>query len=807
MMERRGSTAEGMALSLDEAGARAFAEGLRVIAAEYERSRASSAALRSQVRALSMALSRQGSSISTAKTPSDQASTARLASREPPLEELDEEEDSQTPPSPDDHHQVPFAACRNGVSLTLALTPPTEEALEEAAPQDVRGASPPDEPQLEDGVFDLADLSSMASCSSMPSDMVRALATVTTRSERTSTHRRDPLAQHLWPLWRNAGRCDGDSAGNSKRSSLKDESMGKFLHRDNPRVGDEFRSKTCMQRFVVRPSSFRRMAWDLSTFVVMGWDCIVLPMQAFPLPETDFTQAMGLATTVFWTVDIISSFFTGYQEGGTHIEMRPMKIAARYMRSWFLLDLPILIIDWLLIFQQSVAATNLLGFARVGKALRIARVLRMLRLLRILKVVTLLSEMTGFIHSEMMMTVFGIVKLTAAISVLNHFIACCWYFVGSYHDAESTWAEANWVAELERQGPLGTDLRYRYATSLHWSLTQFTPASMEIVPHNTRERTFVICVIVFALVSFSSFLSSITSSMTHLRQINYSQHQTYELVRRYITDHKVSLDLGNRIYSFIREHKRGQRKRVHEGDIAAFAAMPDTLMLYLHVEVYMPILLHHPFFQQYRDADNAGSLSVCHMCMMEKSLLSGQEHFVPGETAVTMSFVTGGKLEYAHGPEEKRFEPVSAGDRICEMVLWMQWEHRGRLTARASRTSVELMTLDSASFRSVVARTVPVPQCRAYARLYADRLLAAIDQDEWAVSDLWGDFEALDEMAQLAFVEGNLARITRSQTMASQWSLGSFGSFTLGKARNASSRVTAAFFQRFLHRSRSTGSM
>merc|ERR1712100_190361 len=95
----------------------------------------------------------------------------------------------------------------------------------------------------------------------------------------------------------------------------------------------------------------------------------------------------------------------------------------------------------------------------------------------------------------------------------NHLIACVWY---GLHE--------NFRGNLETWGtmflPESSETAYNYATSLHWSLTQLTPASMEVHPRNVHERFFNICVVILAMVAFTSLISSITNAMNHLRDLN-----------------------------------------------------------------------------------------------------------------------------------------------------------------------------------------------------------------------------------------------------------------------------------------------
>merc|ERR1719491_764494 len=75
---------------------------------------------------------------------------------------------------------------------------------------------------------------------------------------------------------------------------------------------------------------------------------------------------------------------------------------------------------------------------------------------------------------------------------------------------------------------------YRYLSSFHWAVTQFTPASMEIVPTNTFERLYTIVTIFFGLLMFSSFVSNMTNSMTYLTKINYEKRSRINAARNYV---------------------------------------------------------------------------------------------------------------------------------------------------------------------------------------------------------------------------------------------------------------------------------
>merc|ERR1719276_124906 len=94
-------------------------------------------------------------------------------------------------------------------------------------------------------------------------------------------------------------------------------------------------------------------------------------------------------------------------------------------------------------------------------------------------------------------------------------MACVWFLIGTAVNGPTTWVRHY---KLQDQG-----CGVQYIYSLHWSLTQFTPASMRVGPQNSLERTFNVVLIICAMVYFSTFVGGITADMTRLRSIKSSE--------------------------------------------------------------------------------------------------------------------------------------------------------------------------------------------------------------------------------------------------------------------------------------------
>uniref|UniRef100_A0A7S1Q4G5 Cyclic nucleotide-binding domain-containing protein n=1 Tax=Alexandrium catenella TaxID=2925 RepID=A0A7S1Q4G5_ALECA len=304
---------------------------------------------------------------------------------------------------------------------------------------------------------------------------------------------------------------------------------------------------------------------------------------------------------------------------------------------------------------------------------------------------------------------------------------------------------------------------YHYFTAFHWSITQFTPASMEVVPRNAAERLFTILTISLGLVVFSSFVSNMTHAMTSFQRLTSEQAKKNQNLRQFLSTHRVSMALVHRIIYFCKSsNSSGVKKRLHEVDVSCLKALPENLLMRLHQEVYADTLACHPLFQKLRDIEDVCFLNICNVAMSERSLTSSEELFRCGTPASTMYFVVAGSLNYFRGYDMTMASMVETDRWICECSLWAKWEHRGRLTSWSEVS--ELMCLDAHEFHRVVAQTRSVLEVKRYAQLFCTRaVLDCGSADE--ITDLYGGRTTVDAIARRAFNHGDDAHLINKAVM------------------------------------------
>jgi len=399
--------------------------------------------------------------------------------------------------------------------------------------------------------------------------------------------------------------------------------------------------------------------------------------------------------------------------------------------------------------QQGLGAA---GLARLGKSSRSWRILKLLKLFRVVrfaKVITVLSSLSVYIKSDLIRTLLGLGFMVLSIVLTNHYFACGWYAIGRVG------IEPNWLDFFQVQGNTTT---YQYLTSLHWSLTQFTPAGMEIYARNHNERVYSILVLLFALITFSSFVSSITRAMAHLGSLRSEPERQEALLRNYFEDNNISAELCQRILKYLYINHWSVKKRLHEQDIDILAIIPDTLRSKLREELFLPALLVSPFFVRYSTMNMPGMKAICDAAVSEVSLMLMDELFTSGKVADSMYILAVGTMEYVHGdftPDLGRI--IQEGQWVCEQALWMKWTHCGKLIARKT---CEVFVVNASRFRTVVlAHDHSLDFVINYANCFVE-YIADESHVEW-MTDIWTDVKEHEELVRCASWDEPEADFTR----------------------------------------------
>lgn len=557
-----------------------------------------------------------------------------------------------------------------------------------------------------------------------------------TPADRQSSSYDTPSGFNLHDVWRDdrVSRYNFKPCVSRITKGMVTHSRSSQHHQSNARNAQDSMCSRCLSRFITHPCSRKRVFWDVLGCIMISYDMIFIPLQTFKLEENTFTSAVLFGSTIFWTLDICMSFLTGFNSEGLMIT-NPLRIAKRYVRTWLFFDITLVLVDWSLVVAKSLDVSSTVSTgASVGSVMvTVVRCLRVIRLAKLLKIYNgTLSDLLEHVQSEVFIIILNMAKFVILILLLNHLIACFWYSIGSWDEGR----EDSWVHKfgLEERTKI-----YRYATALHWSLTQFTPASMEVVPQNEGERVYTICTLVFAMVTFSSFISSITNAMTQLRTINKEKMQCEAQLRRYLGENKVSVAAMGRIWGCLNKAWHRRKNRTKWKDLEVLPLLPTGLKSDLQDEIYGPVLAVHPYFLLIVETFPEQSRRLYQQALDEHSVAIGHEVFSYDDQASQMYWSLSGTLYYHKDQQDTHATMpaacVQSGTWICEPILWVKWKHVGQLVAN---TRAELVTLKAAKFHEVMEENI-------HARKYALRFWKYFSEHE-IISDLFVDEEMLEDL-------------------------------------------------------------
>eukprot|EP00928_Gymnodinium_smaydae_P065483 TRINITY_DN4861_c0_g1_i8.p1 TRINITY_DN4861_c0_g1~~TRINITY_DN4861_c0_g1_i8.p1 ORF type:complete len:722 (-),score=157.78 TRINITY_DN4861_c0_g1_i8:83-2248(-) len=479
-----------------------------------------------------------------------------------------------------------------------------------------------------------------------------------------------------------AGRCEGERAfellpfyaANNNYShvvTLDGTRRGKNEPKQDDDEDEEhfefYPSSKCARMWMLHPSSQKRALWDILSIILVVWDVIILPMEFFNPPESAFILVMVWVTRCFWTLDIPVSFSTGVILRDGIIDMRPYRVAVKYMKSWLLLDCVVVGCDW---FEEIMSAQNSgVGVAKFGRASRVMRMLRMVRLLRLLKMGDVVKQALEHITSDVLLVVADVVKIVVVLVAFAHVNSCGWYAISFLGEAPRTW----------------------------------------VVQHNyTREKNMHLSEVEYLLHVSAIFISQLTCKMTQLSLLNNSTAQGISNLRRYLTRVGISRKLALRVQRNAAHTLQEHVRCTPESKVALLSIVSEPLRVEIHYEMHSVLLKCHLAFQMYDMNCPRGMRKVCHSATDMLYVSSGDVIFAPREISrdPKMFFVRSGNLTYTAAPASTcagkatmvrtsgpaSTQSVTANTFVSEPALWTTWRHCGELKAEADSCLMVLRT-------------------------------------------------------------------------------------------------------------------
>ena len=107
---------------------------------------------------------------------------------------------------------------------------------------------------------------------------------------------------------------------------------------------------------------------------------------------------MDIGMPIFWSMDFILTFFTGYYQQGELISDFK-KIAYQYAMHWMLYDLGLIALDWIFVAMDYFMLSGSEG-ADWSRSLLMLRILRLARIMRAIKLRRGFATFQDLLHSQ-----------------------------------------------------------------------------------------------------------------------------------------------------------------------------------------------------------------------------------------------------------------------------------------------------------------------------------------------------------------------------------------------------------------------
>eukprot|EP00928_Gymnodinium_smaydae_P086413 TRINITY_DN7049_c0_g5_i1.p1 TRINITY_DN7049_c0_g5~~TRINITY_DN7049_c0_g5_i1.p1 ORF type:complete len:830 (-),score=81.00 TRINITY_DN7049_c0_g5_i1:304-2793(-) len=461
------------------------------------------------------------------------------------------------------------------------------------------------------------------------------------------------------------------------------------------------------------PQSIGRRCLEGVTLMLLLYECCWIPVQiAFNPSSLRVSSAIEYVLTVFWTFDMCLSFNCGYVDHLGREVMDRRLIASRYLKTWFLVDFAVVLPDW--IFLVIDCATGQQRSASVGQALSVLRAMRVLRLQKLYRVLHAFEQR---LNSSFLLMMFHTWRLVFVLGYIIHLLACVWYIIGT--SSTDGWIHGHNLAH--------TNKLHLYANALFWSMTRFHGESI-IDPQTTFEIFFCSFVGFGALLSFSSFVSTVTNMMLSLSRMQEKQTYAAQLLNEYLETHCISVDLSVRAKTCLNSRSSGCEEQVKLDSIG----LSKQIIADIKEEANRPFLCGHPLFMAIYKIHGRSLRYICNEACVQKSYAPGEDIFVMDDPCDAMIIQTAGRATYSYDGNKGNGvdETLGKGEWFAEICLWAVWVFRGNLKTESDVSTVEVSV---SGFLAMVRTFAPFFSNGFFSR-YAQMFLETLADND-AISD------------------------------------------------------------------------
>ncbi|CAE7397644.1 unnamed protein product, partial [Symbiodinium necroappetens] len=348
------------------------------------------------------------------------------------------------------------------------------------------------------------------------------------------------------------GPATGTTGGAGVATRSEEPGSDRFRSRDEDDE-EPGRPQRCSRR-VVDPQHPGKAVWDVGISIMIVYSVLVEPFRiGFGVEVSGAMLAIDIFVDCLFVIDIVLTFFTAYLDEREVLVTNRLRIAQRYLRGFFVIDVAsVFPAELFLLAIQPDIATQ----ARAVKLLRLVRLMKLGRLFKLKRLVLLVEEKLNF-----SLQVMDMLKMLVKVLFIVHWLACLTFLVASPVCADGTampcpppegpnddtrfWS--NWVRMFQVDK---FDLAARYLSTFHFiTATLMAVGYGDIFPANSFER--IVCIVsqITGAVLFGFLLSCITAVLefTHPRELEHKKRMSE--IKNWLRNRSLPQPLKTQVWS------------------------------------------------------------------------------------------------------------------------------------------------------------------------------------------------------------------------------------------------------------------
>jgi len=399
-------------------------------------------------------------------------------------------------------------------------------------------------------------------------------------------------------------------------------------------------------KFYCYPDTTVKLYWDTFVAVLVIYTCLMVPYRiGFAAEASSAWEAFESLVNYVFMADILVTFRTPYADSRGVLVSSPWRIASRYIRGNFLVDL-----------SSSLPFDAILGnsTASLGRSVMLLRALRLTRLLRLFRVTKIrrILEDNQSAWALNNTNYSRSIRIAITLFIMAHLLGSTWHGMSLLKkDMAKTWIAVLIAANNKN---VVIKIATKYISSVYFAFTTMTTVGYgDILPITDYERLCAIAMMLFGGMIFGFVVGNVTAIIQNFNPVETHYREKMQEVKAYMRNRRIPRHLFRRIKVYFEHHYQDSSMLGNHQDILNKLTGPVAMQL--NFVVYDNMIRRIPFLHFQRPAVAIAVAQV----LKPFQIFLNEVLYYQGDLGLSFYFVGRGQLStyVTLEPEARQTDP------------------------------------------------------------------------------------------------------------------------------------------------------